>query len=430
MAVVLITLGQGPRSRILKLTKQNSMNKIKHVAIAFFALALNPVFGQWTDQNSGISNDLNAVHFINNNEGWAVGRQGKIIHTTNAGATWTLQNSSTTNDLNKVYMVNSSCGYAVGDGGKCIKYNGSTWSNINISFSQDMYGVYFLDASTGWISGDWGRIMMTTDGGSSWTTQMDNSIYSNSFYDLHMLDAFDGWAVGSYGRVLHYDGSSWSNVSTPATSTDMHAVSFSSSTNGFMTGESSKIFYYDGSSWSEHSTSLPDNSYHVYGVWTVNNTLAYAAVTPGFGGQGYILKYDGMSWTTDYNYTGSGDELFYDICFPSAGKGYAIGAGGMIKTKGSSSTSGIQDISAGNMQLSAYPNPFSTNVSVTYEVEQAGDVRINVFDISGKQVSQVNLPRQQAGKNVYQLDALAWESGVYNVQVISGNTNGTLRLIK
>src|SRR5688572_15775267 len=95
------------------------------VQTAAFMLLLTPAFGQWNDQNSSVTNDLEDVYFINQNEGWAVGRQGKIVHTTNAGATWAAQNSGTTYDLNKVHMLNASFGLAVGEHGTVLKYNGS-----------------------------------------------------------------------------------------------------------------------------------------------------------------------------------------------------------------------------------------------------------------------------------------------------------------
>lgn len=405
------------------------MKTVQHLATFALALTLSPVFGQWSDQNSGITNDLESVHFINDNEGWAVGRQGKIVHTTNAGATWTLQNSSTTNDLNKVFMVNSTCGYAVGDGGKFIKYNGTGWTTISISYSQDMFGVYFIDANTGWISGDWGRIMMTTDGGATWTTQVNNSMYTNAFRDLHMLSATDGWAVGTSGRVLHYNGTSWSNFTNPASGT-LYSVSFSSPSNGFMTGQNSKVYHYDGTSWSEHSTSLPDNSFHVYGVHTINNSLAYAACTPGFGGAGYILKYNGVSWTTDYNFTGMGSELFTGVHFPSSTKGYVVGAGGQIKTKGTAGPSAIDEVEGSQLKMNAYPNPFTNNVYLTYEVVENGSVEILVSDLSGKVLNRVMIENQPAGEQVYQFDGSMLNEGIYLVQVKTGGNTGTLRVVK
>jgi photosystem II stability/assembly factor-like uncharacterized protein len=403
----------------------------KLLKTALLVCLIYPASAQWTDLTSGITNDLNDVYFINNSEGWAVGRQGKIIHTTNAGASWTLQNSGTTNDLNDVFMVNSTCGYCVGDGGKTLKYNGTTWSTLSIGFSQDMFGVHFLSTTEGWISGDWGRIMYTNDGGSSWTIQMDNSIYSNAFNDLCMISASDGWAVGSSGRVLHFDGTNWSNVSNPAATDfiDLHSVSFSNSANGHMSGDNSKVYYYDGSSWVEYSTSLPDNTFHIYAVYTLSNTLAYAATSAGFGGQGYILKYDGTTWSTSYNYTGSGTELFTGIHFPTAGKGYCVANSGIVKTLGSAG-SGIGENAVPEVDVNVYPNPVTDFINIQYNLEKPVQVMIDVFDVSGHKVSGLYSASQGAGSHTFNADLRMYESGVYLVKIEAGDCVSVREVIK
>jgi photosystem II stability/assembly factor-like uncharacterized protein len=397
-----------------------------------FALSMTMIsvcsVAQWSDQNSTITNDLEAVHFVDANNGWAVGRQGKIVKTSNGGTTWTTQNSGTTNDLNDVFMVSTAVGYAVGDGGRVIKYNGSSWTTIDISYSQDMFGVYFLDASTGWISGDWGRIMMTTNGGTSWTTQVNNSMYSNSFHDLHMLSTTDGWAVGSTGRILHYDGTYWNNVPS-GTSEDLNSVSFSNAANGFIGGESSTMLYCDGSSISTYGTDLPDNSYHIYDVVTISNSLAYAATSAGFGGQGIILKYNGSTWAVDYEYTGMNTELFTGIDFPTSTKGYAVANSGIIKTKGSA-PAGIFDEDEQVLTTSVYPNPFTGQIGVSTVIEDQGNISILILDVSGQVIYVTAGQQLTPGAFKTNLDASALQPGVYFVQVISGTKTETLKIIK
>lgn len=361
----------------------------KVVLILVFSLPIIGWAQTWNDQNSSITNDLEDVYFADNSNGWAVGRQGKIIRTTDGGANWSEQNSGTTKDLNKVFMTGTTNGYAVGDGGTVIKYNGLTWSALNISFSQDMYGVYFLDANTGWVSGEWGRIMMTTNGGSNWTIQMSNSIYSNAFYDLHMLSATEGWAVGSSGRVLEYDGTNWTNIANPATSnlTSLHAVSFISSNDGFMTGESSSVYHWDGNTWSVHNTALSNNSFHVYDVHMVNSSLGYAATSPGIGGGGVILKYNGSTWTKDYEYTGMNSELFTGITTTPNGNIIAVASTGLIKmkTSGGNPTS-LNENKISKKDVTVFPNPFSTSLNINFTLKKRNLVTFTIKDLSGKEL--------------------------------------------
>ncbi len=394
-----------------------------------------PVLGfsqTWSDRNSSISNDLEDVFFIDNNNGWAVGRQGKIIQTTDGGSTWSEQNSGSTKDLNKVYMISTSNGYVVGDGGTVLKYNGSGWSALNISFSQDMYGVYFLDASTGWVSGDWGRIMMTTNGGSTWTTQMSNSIYSNTFEDLHMLSANEGWAVGSSGRVLKYDGTNWNNVNNPATAnlTDLHGVSFISSNDGFMVGESSTIYHWDGSSWNTNNTALSSNSYHVYDVRMINGNLGYAATSPGFGGEGIILKYNGSTWVKDYEYTGMNSELFTGITSTPNGNIIAVASIGIIKMKsGGSTPTGVDGIETDQKNVSVYPNPFSSNFVIRLSQAGSEHVSLSLTDLQGR-VLKAFYDKTPGGNSSISVDAGDLANGIYFYTLTTSDTSITGKLVK
>jgi photosystem II stability/assembly factor-like uncharacterized protein len=70
---------------------------------------------------------LRAVDFVGN-EGWAVGRFGTIIHSTDSGATWTFQTSPATNTL------------------------------FDVDFSDDLHG----------LACGYDMILRTTDGGQSW----------------------------------------------------------------------------------------------------------------------------------------------------------------------------------------------------------------------------------------------------------------------
>jgi photosystem II stability/assembly factor-like uncharacterized protein len=117
------------------------------------------IFGDTTSK-------LNSVFFIDEKVGWAVGNDGKILHTAGGGKLWRAQNSGTTNNLNDVY---------------------------------------FLDANNGWVVGDDGTIMRTRNGGSSW--------YPFNTAARHRLEKVifvgkTGWAVGFGGTILQYDENS------------------------------------------------------------------------------------------------------------------------------------------------------------------------------------------------------------------------------
>lgn len=373
---------------------------------------------QWTNQNSGVTNDLNAVHFTSNSTGWSVGRQGTLLTTSNGGSTWTAQNSATTADLNAVFMVSPTVGYAVGDGGKISKYNGTSWSAANTGESRDVFGVHFIDATTGWAVGDWGRLYYTSNGGSSWTNQNNDPLASYLYHDVHMLGATVGWAVGTSGRIVHFNGSNWS-AQTSGVNTELLGVHFLNPNFGFAVGKSSTILFYDGLSWSPHNSGLGTTSDNIYDVHIVSQNEAYAAVSPGFGGAGVILKYNGSTWSKDYEFTGIGTELFYGIHFPSASKGYAVGAGGMIKTVGVAT--GVPEGSA-HPWLRVSPNP--SHGIFTLDTEMAHG-ELSVYSIEGKRICRTLLGPERPKV----VDLSGSPAGVYFLQVVDGTARFSHKVV-
>lgn len=72
---------------------------------------------------------LNAVSFVGERLGWASGRDGKIFHTENGGKTWTEQMTGVKEDLSDICFINSLSGYAVGEHGLILRTSdgGKVW---------------------------------------------------------------------------------------------------------------------------------------------------------------------------------------------------------------------------------------------------------------------------------------------------------------
>ena len=77
-------------------------------------LATQICFGQWYQQNSGTTANLNSVHFEDVNNGWAVGDSGTIIYTSDGGTTWQKQVSGTILNLSDIFFTDSKHGWTVG----------------------------------------------------------------------------------------------------------------------------------------------------------------------------------------------------------------------------------------------------------------------------------------------------------------------------
>jgi photosystem II stability/assembly factor-like uncharacterized protein len=172
-------------------------------------------------------------------------RLGVIVKTTDGGATWAekfleIPNLQIT-ALNSVHFVNPQIGYVVGkdvgEDGFILKTTdgGESWAvsriDVKLPFKQLPTTVFFADAETGWIggaspmpgeeegTGGPSAILATTDGGATWSAQLNIPV---SVYDMAFLDKLTGWASGSNGIIYHTadGGRSWNKQRTEIELTD------------------------------------------------------------------------------------------------------------------------------------------------------------------------------------------------------------------
>lgn len=72
----------------------------------------------------------------------------------------------------------------------------------------------------------------------------------------------------------------------------------------------------------------------------------------------------------------------------------------------------------------AYPNPFNPATTVAFELPQAGHVRYDLFDVTGRRVKSVINQMMASGKHQIRVDASELASGVYIGRLTS---NGQIR---
>ncbi len=108
------------------------------------------------DQNYDNTNYYTSLCFTDSKNGWAVGAQGKIIHTGN-GKDWVPQTGPSTENLTDVFFLNSLEGWAVGD--NVILHTadgGATWDNEaqSLTSGESLMTVYAVDGSTAYVAGN------------------------------------------------------------------------------------------------------------------------------------------------------------------------------------------------------------------------------------------------------------------------------------
>ncbi len=82
--------------------------------------------------------------------------------------------------------------------------------------------------------------------------------------------------------------------------------------------------------------------------------------------------------------------------------------------------------------LPAYPNPFNPSTQITFDLPEAEHVSIMVYDMSGRELTQLTNRNYQAGRHQVTFDASTFSSGNYLVRLQAGNKvqTQTITLIK
>jgi photosystem II stability/assembly factor-like uncharacterized protein len=128
----------------------------------------------WKLIYSGLKHGLISVAAINDSIVIAVGDEGYICRTTNAGRTWTDSLATPLNfGFEGVTMTKTGQGVAVGADNKILytSNGGVSWVDEPIPTSQTMYAASFIDESTIVVVGDKGTVLRTTNRGLSWVSQ-------------------------------------------------------------------------------------------------------------------------------------------------------------------------------------------------------------------------------------------------------------------
>ncbi len=203
----------------------------------------------WTDQTNYSRYNINSIYFTNQYSGIAAGgnpenERAFIYKTDDGGNSWyEVYDSLSLGVLNSVDFYNESGGIAVGKNGNVLySYDaGESWWTDNIS-PVNLYSVSFRNNVNGLISGANGIIYKTTDGGNSW-----NTIVSGYFIKLNSIKYGDhnfAAAAGEKGTVLYsYNGGyNWS-PEIRITYNDLNALDIINGNKATAFGEYGSVIY-------------------------------------------------------------------------------------------------------------------------------------------------------------------------------------------
>ena len=155
-----------------------------------------------TPMNSGVPDDLSSISFpVNSTEGWVCG--GSIIRHYTGGA-WVGDQFKPSGGYNAIYMVDTLNGWAVGDNGIIIHTtDGHIWTAQTNPSSNSLFDVFFLNTQEGWAVGVNGTILHTTNGGTNWLVE-GAGLTGNFLTGVHFTSSTNGYVSGNDKTLLKY----------------------------------------------------------------------------------------------------------------------------------------------------------------------------------------------------------------------------------
>jgi photosystem II stability/assembly factor-like uncharacterized protein len=157
---------------------------------------------------------LTDLYFINEATGYAVGLDtrpellyGKIYMTTSFATSWVnVYSDQVTAELSPQIQFASSIAsrtaYAGGYANGIIKSTdgGFTWTFVPVpGFTPPFTVKHFVNENTGFVKAGDGKILLTLDGGASWSAEFEGSEQIN---DLYFVSNELGFAIGNNGKLL------------------------------------------------------------------------------------------------------------------------------------------------------------------------------------------------------------------------------------
>ena len=100
----------------------------------------------------------------------------------------------------------------------------------------------------------------------------------------------------------------------------------------------------------------------------------------------------------------------------------------LITTDGSDGFAGLGDLPDEFTLNQNYPNPFNPTTVISYELPQSANVRLEVYDMAGRQVATLVSGQVAAGRHTVNFDASRLSSGVYLYRLQAGSSVQTRKL--
>lgn len=358
-----------------------------------------------------------SVYFTSEQNGFIVGANGNISHTTDGGTTWTNLVLDPIQTYYCVYFTSATTGYIGGTSGVLLKTidGGTTWNSVTTGITAAIRSIYFTSAMVGYATGTGGTIIKTTDGGTSWT-KLTSGIAS-TLYSICFSTQTTGFASGISGLILKTTdaGATWTQQ-TVGTGV-LYSTNFVNTNTGFSVGNAGTILKTTdcGANWIKYIADTIFTKYETgevnrtkgkllkscifLGSSFINETIGYAVGSSGAVGVFLKTTDGGNSW---YEVPSQNSTKMQGVCMVNDKIAYAVGSNGKVmKYDGNKSvTYQYKWYPADGLSNPSIANPVaSPTSSTTYllSVSDGSNVYSDSVNISVSNITTTNAPYAYIG---------------------------------
>lgn len=411
-----------------------------------FLLMVGNLFAQpFEVLQSGVTNHLGDVAFINSNVGYVASNDGTYLQTTNSGTSWNVVSTGSSYFLTSFFFIDENMGYAVGQGGKVLKTTnaGLSWG-ISTPTGNTLRSVYFLDALNGYAVGDHSTVIKTTDAGSTWNSQ-SIPLTDASLTGIMFVENNKGYITVAEGLTnlltTNNSGNSWTDGKVRGGVILGCALDFNGQ-NGYLAGfELMSSHYYplvfrttnNGQTWDEYLSSSQGQLYDI--AVSPSNPNKICAVgkyvnDPTNGNKGLIMRSidGGVNWTEES--WGTNQDEFRGVEATTIDF-FITGRNGVIlKTAHTTGISNVNSLIPEGYTLSQnYPNPFNPTTNIKFSIPKSGNVKLTVYNIAGQEVKVLLNQNLNVGNYVQDFDATNISSGTYFYSLEAIDFKQTKRMV-
>ena len=391
------------------------MKKILTLIILF--LIVSTANAQWVQMSNGMGTNKIVLSLAASGDTIFAGTNYPygVYRSTNDGLNWT--QTSLINQSGNVLLINGNIIYAgTNQGVFKSTNNGQNWTQIGIS-NRSVWALT-IHGNNIFAGTDFGHgVYRSTDNGLNWTQTSLGDINFISSLVMSGNNVFAGdWASNSV--FLSSDtGNTWTQISLGGDPYIDVVLCLAVDGNYMFAGVDNGGVYRSsngGFNWTQ--TSLTNGGVTSFAI---KDNFIFASDFLNFGGV-YLSSNNGTSWILKNQ--GLGNQI--DVWSLTTTSQYIFaGTDSGVWRRSYTEIIGIQKISELiplSYSLSQnYPNPFNPNTKIKFDITKLSDVKLIVYNISGRAVATLVNERLKAGTYEVTFDGTSLPSGVYFYTLIS-----------